>query len=355
MPGLFMPENYVAEPPSPLEMNVASLVWGISLGFAMFTMAKGVRQGHGIVKRKGTTNLYIIMCLVEWTVSVMISILSWFFLFGLIAPSFALFFSFITLWVFQTQCIIQIIINRIALLVRDQSRIRRMQWATIALMGCVNISVYCIWIPAQLQVSETYIKVNFIWDRVGKVIFAIVDVALNVYFIRLVRSKLIANGFTKYNRLFYFNVGMICISLALDVILIGTMSIGAGVLYIQFHPLVYLIKLHIEMSLADLIAKTVRGEANSDPGVYYHSSTGGGRGTGPTGLHRHADPAGGVRMQTFVTGNRDGDNEYADVVVDAKGIQRTVETSVVHEHRKDEDNASRTSSTEELQKKFGIV
>ena len=86
MPGLFMPENYVAEPPSTLEMNVASLVWGISLGFAMFTMAKGVRQGHGIVKRKGTTNLYIIMCLVEWTVSVMISILSWFFLFGLIAP-----------------------------------------------------------------------------------------------------------------------------------------------------------------------------------------------------------------------------------------------------------------------------
>lgn len=125
----------------------------------------------------------------------------------------------------------------------------------------------------------------------------------------------------------------------------------------KFHPLVYLIKLHIEMSLADLIAKTVRGEASSDPGVYYHSSTGGGgRGTGATGAHRHADPAGGVRMQTFVTGNRDRDgDEYADVVVDAKGIQRTVETSVVHEHRKDEDNASRTSSTEELQKKFGIV
>lgn len=100
-------------------------------------------------------------------------------------------------------------------------------------MGCINISVYCIWIPAQLQVSQTYININFIWDRVGKVIFAVVDVALNVYFIKLVRSKLIANGLTKYNRLFYFNVGMICISLALDIILIGTMSIGAGVLYIQ--------------------------------------------------------------------------------------------------------------------------
>lgn len=91
MPGLFMPEKYVAEPTSALEMNVASLVWGISLGFAMFTMAKGVRQGHGIVKRKGAPNLYIIMCLVEWIVSVMISVLSWFFLFGMIPPRLVLY------------------------------------------------------------------------------------------------------------------------------------------------------------------------------------------------------------------------------------------------------------------------
>jgi hypothetical protein len=29
----------------------------------------------------------------------------------------------------------------------------------------VNISVYCIWIPARLQVSERYEFLNTIWDR----------------------------------------------------------------------------------------------------------------------------------------------------------------------------------------------
>lgn len=41
-------------------------------------------------------------------------------------------------------------------------------------------------------------------------------------------------------------------------LLIGSMSIGTGVVYIQFHPLVYLIKLHIELNMAELMAKVVR-------------------------------------------------------------------------------------------------
>ncbi|KXJ86583.1 hypothetical protein Micbo1qcDRAFT_112607, partial [Microdochium bolleyi] len=263
MGGLFMPDNYVIVAPTALEMNIASLVWGISLGFAMFTFAKACRQTYGVWKRKRAVNAYIIMVWIEWLVCFVISIMCWFFLWGSIAPSFALFFSIITLWVFQVQCIIQIIINRIALLVRDRKNIRRMQWGAVIFMSLINISVYCIWIPSMLQVSDTFTKVNTIWDRITKVLFAILDVALNVYFIHLIRSKLIANGLTKYNRLFYYNIGMICISLSLDVILIGTMSIGNGFIYVQFHPLVYGIKLHIEMNLADLIAKTVRGDNSS--------------------------------------------------------------------------------------------
>ncbi|KAH7025131.1 uncharacterized protein B0I36DRAFT_229703, partial [Microdochium trichocladiopsis] len=268
MGGLFMPDNYVSVAPEPLEMNIASLVWGVSIGSSMFTLAKAARQTNGVWRRKGTLNAYIIMVWIELFVCFMISILCWLYLWGIIPPSFAFFFCVLCFWVFQTQCIIQIIINRIALLVRDKTRIRRLQWLAIGIIGAVNISVFCIWIPAQLQVSATYAHVNFIWDRVGKVIFALVDVALNVYFIHLVRSKLIANGLTKYNGLFHFNIAMICVSLSLDVILIATMSIGSGFIYTMFHPLVYGLKLHIELNLADLIAKTVRGDAGSDPGVY---------------------------------------------------------------------------------------
>jgi hypothetical protein len=113
--------------------------------------------------------------------------------------------------------IIQIIINRIALLMRDKTMINRLKWGTAIFLGMVNISVYCIWIPARLQISQTYIQINEIWDRIEKVIFCLIDVAYNVYFIYLVRSRLISNGLNKYNRLFYFNIGMIFFSMSLDV------------------------------------------------------------------------------------------------------------------------------------------
>lgn len=142
------------------------------------------------------------------------------------------------------------------------------------------------------------------------------------------------------------------------------MSIGNGFIYVQFHPLVYGIKLHIEMNLADLIAKSVRGENNSNDvgGYYHHASTDGAR-TGGTAARRtgnnnnnHDGPhhgASDMRMHTLVTVNRrDAADDEHDI--EGKGIHRTVETRVVHEH-KDDDAVSRTSSTDELQKKFGIV
>jgi hypothetical protein len=73
-------------------------------------------------------------------------------------------------------------------------------------VSVINISTFCIWIPARLQINETYIRINDVWDRVEKSLLAIIDVGLNLYFIHLVRAKLISNGLTKYNRLFHFNL-----------------------------------------------------------------------------------------------------------------------------------------------------
>lgn len=113
--------------------------------------------------------------------------------------------------------IMQIMINRIALLVRNRTRIRQLQWGAGLIIGVINISVFCIWIPTQLQISPTIATVNFYWDRVEKAIFAVLDVSLNVYFVRLVRSKLISNGLDKYKPLFYYNCMMILVSVSLDV------------------------------------------------------------------------------------------------------------------------------------------
>lgn len=62
--------------------------------------------------------------------------------------------------------------------------VRRLKLFTAILITAINISVYTIWVPARLQISDKYIWINTWWDRIEKVIYLIVDCALNCYFIR---------------------------------------------------------------------------------------------------------------------------------------------------------------------------
>lgn len=93
----------------------------------------------------------------------------------------------------------------------------KLRWGAALILGLVNISVFVIWIPAQLQISETWIKINFTWDRIEKGIFLLVDATLHIYFIYLIHVKLIANGLTKYMPLYKFNLVMVIFSISLDV------------------------------------------------------------------------------------------------------------------------------------------
>lgn len=256
--GLLVPPWYVTEVLEDNIMHACSIIWGFSLCSAMFSATKASRQSYSAYKKGKLFTAYPIMVWSEWIASVVISVLSWLFLKGALAASFWVFFFILAFWVIQMQCILQIIINRVSLVMVNKSLARRLKLGVFAIVLLINISVYCIWLPARLQINDTYIHVNDVWDRTEKAIFAVVDVALNVYFLWTVRHNLIAAGLTKYQPLYRFNLAMICCSMSLDVILIGSMSIGTGVIYIQFHPLVYLLKLHIELNMADLIAKVVR-------------------------------------------------------------------------------------------------
>lgn len=146
------------------------------------------------------------------------------------------------------------------------------------------------------------------------------------------------------------------------------MSLGQGFIYVQFHPLVYMLKLHIELNMADLIGKIVKSEQNGSSypssgnkrsggkslggirGTNANGGAGGGTQTGNNG----PDPR-GFRMATLITANRDFDGGAAGPANGAGkpmgGIQKTTE---VH-HVIDEDNESRTSSTTELQKDYAMV
>lgn len=136
--------------------------------------------------------------------------------------SFEFFFFVLCLWVIQIQVLLQIIVNRIALLLPDPRQVNKIKWSVAAYVGVINLSVFCIWIPAQLQRSQTYVSVNHIWDRVEKVMFLIIDAGLNIYFMWLVRRNLIANGLDKYKILFWTNVALDFFSIFLDVSLFFT-------------------------------------------------------------------------------------------------------------------------------------
>jgi hypothetical protein len=70
-----------------------------------------------------------------------------------------------------------------------------------------------------------YHIINEWWDRIEKVLYLILDAALNWYFLKTVKANLINNGLTKYNKLVVFNSRMIIVSLLMDVMIIGAMSI----------------------------------------------------------------------------------------------------------------------------------
>ncbi|KAH6887042.1 hypothetical protein B0T10DRAFT_575493 [Thelonectria olida] len=264
--GFLVPSHFVYDPPDRIDMYTASITWGLSMGVTIFNVGKASQQTLAAWERRGRLTAYISLVWAEVISSTILGVMVWLHLRGVIKPSFQFYFFIIVFWSTQVQCLIQIIINRVGLLMVVRSNATKLKWICFLLLLAVNISVMCIWVPARLQINEHYIHINEIWDRCEKVIFAIIDAALNFYFIYVVKKRLISNGLSKYTRLYQMNLFLVGISITLDVLLIGMMSLPNSFVYVQFHPLVYLVKLHIEMNMADLIGKVVRASSNANAG-----------------------------------------------------------------------------------------
>lgn len=114
----------------------------------------------------------------------------------------------------------------------ERHTVRWLQFGVAALITLINISVYNIWIPARLQISERYIWINEWWDRCEKVIYLLVDGALNIYYILIVKRNLISHGLVKYRRLTNFNIFIIFFSLSMDVLIISMMSLNNTFVYV---------------------------------------------------------------------------------------------------------------------------
>ncbi|KAK3339559.1 hypothetical protein B0H65DRAFT_432770 [Neurospora tetraspora] len=121
----------------------------------------------------------------------------------LIPPWYKSFWYFLTLiifWTIKTQCLMQILTNRISLILYNPEKARKLKLYIFLAIGVINVSVFIVWIPARLQLSEKWIRV----------------------------------------------------------LLIGSMSLPDDVLYVQVHPLAYMTKLYIEMNIAEFLGKILK-------------------------------------------------------------------------------------------------
>lgn len=102
-------------------------------------------------------------------------------------------------------------------MVVDRHKVTGLKWGALLFILLFNVAVIVLWVPASLQISPKWIKTHSIFDRIKQAVLAFLDLAANWYFLHVVRCQLISNGLTKYTRLFWNNVFMIAIALALDV------------------------------------------------------------------------------------------------------------------------------------------
>ncbi|KAH7103667.1 hypothetical protein BKA62DRAFT_768607 [Auriculariales sp. MPI-PUGE-AT-0066] len=267
LPGMYFEteEPWKNLPISPGDRNIASIAFGWTLGFGFFVLVRVLRES----RRVGKINTYVIMIWGEVVATSVVAIVAYLYLQEVIKPTFFFFFFILFAWVFQIQLLLQIIINRICILLDSTKQRLILKWSVAALMTAICITNFCVWLPAKLQINHKYIQVNTYWDRAEKCIYLVVDAVLNWYFIHKVKTRLIKHGgLKKYRRLVAYNTNIIWVSLAMDVLIIGMMSYPNEMVYTLFHPVAYLVKLNIEMAMSHLIIKVAR-----ETGIIVHEDS----------------------------------------------------------------------------------
>ncbi|KAH7153942.1 hypothetical protein DER46DRAFT_638023 [Fusarium sp. MPI-SDFR-AT-0072] len=251
------------------DIKIASIAMGFTLGFGLLTVWEAWKQTRR--NRNPLRSTYIYMLWGEILANIIIAIIGWIFLDGIIGPTVPVLFFILFFWVFEVQLLMQIIVNRISIIAEHRSTIFKLKWGTAITITLINIAVFAIWIPAHTvpPASQTFVRINEVWDRVSKVLILLVDAGLNWYFLRTVKKRLVEqHRLKKYEPLVGFNAKLMIISILMDGMLIGLMSLPNQVVYIQFHPVAYMVKLNIEMSMAKLITRLAKGENADD---YYPS------------------------------------------------------------------------------------
>jgi len=237
---------------------MAAGFFGAAITVAVFDCTKAGRQSRRSWGRSRRANTYIIMLWVDIVTGVAVTVCTWLYLNRTIEPSIQFLVSIIFVWCVQMQCLMQILANRLCLIMYSPARQWWLRVSLLVAIGIINVSFFVIAIPGRLHVNDTFIRANHVWNPIERSLLAAIDLCLNGYFMWLVKSKLVACGLTHYNLVYKYNLVMVSFSMSLDIVLIGLMWLPDGAVYLQVQCLSMLIKLNIEMSMAELLGKVVK-------------------------------------------------------------------------------------------------
>lgn len=87
MGGTFIPDHYVPHKATAEDIELASIIWGVSLGVTLYTFFTAGKQTFKSWRRARRVTAYMAFVWLEWISSTLMGIISWFFLNDTIKPS----------------------------------------------------------------------------------------------------------------------------------------------------------------------------------------------------------------------------------------------------------------------------
>ena len=85
--GTLIPDYYVPHQTTEEDIEISSIIWGLSLGCTLYTFFTAGKQTIKSWRRAKTLTLYIALVWLEWASSTIMGVISWCFLKGVIQPS----------------------------------------------------------------------------------------------------------------------------------------------------------------------------------------------------------------------------------------------------------------------------
>ncbi|KAK0452643.1 hypothetical protein EV421DRAFT_1898366 [Armillaria borealis] len=233
------------------DLLLGSIVFGFFFGFAVNVTWCAILETRRARRFSG----YIIMIWVEILADLGFCIVSWGYLAKIFPPGLGVFLTVILCWICQVQCL---------MLIHRQSTLHPILAAKAKAHPqgfCgdhrdYDIHIHGLHMDSRASSNQHYL--NHWYDRFEKSVYLLLDLFLNLLFIHKVKTRLVQHGLKKYDRVMRFNQYIIVISIGMDVLLLGVTALRNQFVYCQFHPVVYIVKLQIEMSMSRLLIKVAR-------------------------------------------------------------------------------------------------